>query len=371
MAYIGVFPGRQEQRVDEQHIDNSLDAGNDDGTPGWDAINAALAALYPGQEPRHYGTALPYTLGGRDPLDGISVYRAELPRPHWHYVTYGFSELYDKQSDDADSSGFGFELTFRLAIDSGDDTPPAWPMNLLQNLARYVFGSGNVFEAGHHMDANGPIALDTDTCLRHLAFMPDPQLPARATPNGGLALLQVIGLSDDEMAAIKRWSTDGVLQALAPRMPLWITDLHRASLLDDPALVRQLQEGSEREGSSTAVLFVETLAWREEGNQVVLVLGAGQVPNVLELLPLRLRHGNPLTIVSREHEWVFAPGDRDAVAKDGEGMRCTLTAQGLDALEQQVQAGRGRYPVPGTALVVEVVPTALRDAQGNVVREIG
>ena len=52
-------------------------------------------------------------------------------------------------------------------------------------------------------------------------------------------------------------------------------------------------------------------------------------------------------------------------------MRCTLTAQGLDALEQQVQAGRGRYPVPGTGLVVEVVPTALRDAQGNVVREIG
>lgn len=343
----------------------------DNETPGWDAINAALAALYPGQEPRHYGTALPYTLGGRDPLDGISVYRAALPRPHWHYVTYGFSELYDKQSDDADSSGFGFELTFRLAVEAGEENPPSWPMNLLQNLARYVFGSGNVFEAGHHMDANGPIALDTDTCLRHLAFMPDPQLPARATANGGLAFLQVIGLSDDEMAAIKRWSTDGVLHALEPRMPLWITDLHRASLLDDPALVLQLQQGSEREGSSTAVLFVETLDWREEGDEVVLVLGAGQVPNVLELLPLRLRHGNALTVVSREREWEFAPGGRDAVVKGEQGMRCTLSAQGLDTLERQVRPARGRYPVPGTALVVEVVPTALRDAQDNVVREIG
>lgn len=78
-----------------------------------------------------------------------------------------------------------------------------------------------------------------------------------------------------------------------------------------------------------------------------------------------------MTIVSREHEWVFAPGDRDAVAKDGEGMRCTLSAQGPDALEQQVRPERGRYPVPGTSLVVEVVPTALRDAQDNVVREIG
>jgi hypothetical protein len=371
MAYIGVLAGRQEQRVDEQHIDNSLDAGNDDGTPGWDAINASLAALYPGQEPRHYGTALPYTLGGRDPLDGISVYRGELPRPHWHYVTYGFSELYDKQSDDADSSGFGFELTFRLAIDSGEDTPPTWPMNLLQNLARYVFGSGNVFEAGHHMNANGPIALDTDTCLRHVAFMPDPQVPARATPNGQLTFLQVIGLSDAEMAAIKRWSTDGVLEALEPRMPLWITDLHRDSLLDDPALVRVLQAGSERDGSSTAVLFVETLDWREEPDGVVLVLGAGQVAGLLELLPLRLRHGNPLTLVSRAREWEFLPGTNDAVAPHGDGMRCTLSASGLATMLDAVKPVRGCYPLPGTPLVVEVVPTTLRDAQDNVVREIG
>jgi hypothetical protein len=364
---LASFPGTEGERMDEQNTDTS----GGDGTPGWDAINAALAPLYPGQEPRHFGTALPYTLGGRDPLDGISVYRAELPRPHWHYVTYGFSELYDKQSDDADSSGFGFELTFRLAVEDGEDTPPVWPMNLLQNLARYVFASGNVFEAGHHMDANGPIALDTDTCLRHLAFMPDPQLPARATANGRLAFLQVVGVSDAEMAAIKRWSTDGVLQALEPRMPLWITDLHRASLLDDPALAQLLQQGSEREGSSTAVLFVETLDWREEGESVVLVLGAGQVLNVLELLPLRLAHGHPLTIVSREREWEFAPGEEDAVRGVADGMRCTLSARGLATLQQQVRAERGRYPVPGTGMVVEVVPTTLRDAQDNVVREIG
>lgn len=359
--------------MDDQHNDSiSTNANaNDGGTPGWNAINTALAALYPGQEPRHYGTALPYTLGGRDPLDGISVYRADLPRPHWHYVTYGFSELYDKQSDDADTSGFGFELTFRLAVEAEEEAPPTWPMNLLQNLARYVYASGNAFEAGHHMNANGPIALDTDTCLRHLAFLPDPQLPARGTANGQLAFLQVIGVSDAEMAAIKRWSTDGVLQALEPRMPLWITDLHRASLLDDPALAALLQQGSDREGSSTAVLFVETLDWREEDEAVVLVLGAGQVPNLLELLPLRLQHGNPLTVVSRQHAWEFEPGAHDALRTEGTGMHCTLSAAGLDALLQHVRAARGRYPVPGTGLVVEVVPTTLRDAQDNVVREIG
>ncbi|TGY33360.1 MULTISPECIES: suppressor of fused domain protein [Stenotrophomonas] len=344
---------------------------DDDGTPGWDAINAALAALYPGQEPTHYGTALPYTLGGNDPLDGISVYRADVPRPHWHYVTYGFSELYDKQSDDAVDSGYGFELTFRLAVDDDAASPPTWPMNLLQNLARYVFATGNVFEAGHHMDANGPIALDTDTCLRHVAFLPDPQLPARDTANGRLVFLQVIGVSDAEMAAIKRWSTDGVLHALAPRMPLWITDLHRPSLLDDADLARQVEAGSARDGSSTALLFVETLAWREEDDSTVLVLGAGQVPSLLDLLPLRLRYGHPLTVIGGDREWTFQPGERDALRRGEGGMTCTLTPASLDALLRDVRAQRGRYPLPGTGLVVEVVPTALRDAQDNVVREIG
>ncbi|KAG1244126.1 hypothetical protein G6F66_015670 [Rhizopus arrhizus] len=63
-------------------------------------------------------------------------------------------------------------------------------MNLLQNLARYVFGSGNVFEDGHHLNANGPIALETGTRLCHLAFIADPQLPAHG---GGQALVHARG----------------------------------------------------------------------------------------------------------------------------------------------------------------------------------
>ncbi|MEG2806050.1 suppressor of fused domain protein [Stenotrophomonas sp.] len=347
---------------------------DDHGTPGWDAINAALAALYPGQEPRHYGTALPYTLGGNDPLDGISVYWADAPRPHWHYVTYGFSELYDKQSEDAADSGYGFELTFRLAAEAGqgaDDAPPVWPMNLLQNLARYVFGSGNVFEAGHHLDANGPIALDTDTVLRHLALVEDPKLPPRETANGRVRFLQVVGLADEEMAAVRRWSTLGVLDAFAPAMPLWITDLARGSLLADPALATQVEAGSAREGSTTGILFVETLRWDRHGEEVELVLGAGQVPGVLDLLPLRLEHGRALTLADRERTWRFEPGDADQVELAEDSARCVLTPATLRALLAHVHAERGTYPLPGGRLRIRVEPTDLRDATGNVVRTLG
>ena len=342
-------------------------------TPGWDAVNAALAALYPGQSPRHYGTALPYTLGGQDPLDGISVYWADVPRPHWHYITYGFSELYAKESGDAAASGYGFELTFRLAADAGDNadsTPPVWPMNLLQNLARYVFGSGNAFEEGHHLDANGPIALETGTRLCHLAFMADPQLPARDTSNGRLQFLQLVGLTDEEMEAVKRWSTHGVLQALQPAMPLWISDLQRANLLQDPALAEQVRAGSEHEGSSTGMLFVETLDWRQDAGVTTLVLGAGQMPSIRELLPLRLRHGRSLELVSRERQWQFLPADGgEAAALDGDGARWVLEEAALQALAG-VRAERGVYPLSAT-LHIEVVPTLLRDAKGEVIRRVG
>jgi len=35
--------------------------------------------------------------------------------PHWHIVGYGMSELYAKETDDPEESGWGFELTFRVS----------------------------------------------------------------------------------------------------------------------------------------------------------------------------------------------------------------------------------------------------------------
>lgn len=53
------------------------------------------------------------------------------------FISYGFSELYEKESADAARSGFGFELVLRLlsedpARDAVDSQPPVWPVNLMQ-----------------------------------------------------------------------------------------------------------------------------------------------------------------------------------------------------------------------------------------------
>jgi len=49
--------------------------------PGWDAINAALEPHYGDQEPLHWGTIVRWPMGGPDPLDGLSAYRAPGPHP--------------------------------------------------------------------------------------------------------------------------------------------------------------------------------------------------------------------------------------------------------------------------------------------------
>lgn len=50
-------------------------------------------------------------------------------------VSLGLSDLYSKQSK-GDWSGFGYELTFRLAKTVGEGEVPLWPINILVNMAR-------------------------------------------------------------------------------------------------------------------------------------------------------------------------------------------------------------------------------------------
>ena len=52
---------------------------------GWDAITAEAERVYPLQKnPKHYGTLIKYRLGGKDPIDGFSVYDGG---DCWHFVT--------------------------------------------------------------------------------------------------------------------------------------------------------------------------------------------------------------------------------------------------------------------------------------------
>jgi len=355
----------------------TVDDDDSDAAPGWDAIDASLAPLYQDQKPVHMGTVLNYQFGGPDPLDGMSAYRRELPVPHWHFVTYGFSELYQKESDDPECSGYGFELTFRLLADAGETAPPSWVFSFLQNLARYVFKSGNVFSPGDWMTANGPIALGTDTAICAMGFVSDPELPPVQTPHGSLTFVQVVGLTVEEERAAKQWQTSHLLDVLLPHMPLWITDLHRASLLDAGTVAAQVEEGKRRDGSSSGALYTDVLAVRESKRLLrapllEIDIGARQVQELAALLPLRIPFGRSFLVAGREWKLRFEAGDACLARVDGNVVTVTLDSATAGGFEHAIPARAGQYRLPALpGLGWHVQATLIKDGDGNVVARIG
>ena len=336
---------------------------------GFDAIAKAMHRLYPDQEGLFYSTIIPYALGGDDPLDGVEIWKSGHGVPHWHYVTYGFTELYEKESDDPEVSGYGFELTFRLKRGE-EEPPPVWPVNLLQNLARYVFSSGNAFGLGHHMDANGPIALETETKLTALGFRIDPELGEMDTPNGHFAFLQVVGLTADEMAAMMCWNGEKFLSELEQQIPLCITDLSRPSMMENPALRGAWQEGMDRDGSSTAFLYMDELGVRLENGHVTLRLGAGHDRTLTRMLRARVGKGRELFLRGSDTAVLFRPGEQAGACEEDGVTVLTLPEDALKELCGALGPHAGVCTLSAFPMTVELAPTAITDRDGNVIQVI-
>ncbi|MUG43582.1 suppressor of fused domain protein [Paenibacillus woosongensis] len=345
---------------------------------GWDAIDQELSKIYGEQEPKHYGTLISYSLGGQDPLDGISAYKSETPVPHWHFVTYGFSELYEKESEDDECSGFGFELTLRLTRNDDEEEPPAWALNLLQNMGRYVFNSGNVFKPGDYLDANGPICLGEDTLLTALAFTLDPELPPLDTPNGQVEFIQMVGITRDELEAMQTWNTLGLLREGVAQIPGYVTDLSRDSLLQVPAIMEAVEQGMEQEGSNTGFLYVDQLAW-EPGKKGwfskrpdTVKLGAKQAEIVGKLLRGRILKGKSLVLAGQEIRIVFEPGEQPGCSAEDDEISIALNEAAVAELSQSLVPKAGAIELtalPG--LAIQIVQTHIKDQEGNVVETIG
>ena len=191
-----------------------------EGAPGWDAIEAAFRRLYPGQDsPRYFGTS------GGEPRNscvwGVCAYQAS---GYWHLVTLGLSELWAKQSDLADTSGWGFELTMRLPRDDRETEPPGWAVKLLKVVGDSVYRSGKTLAEGSRLDIGAPITMPLISSLEALALTRDIELPILQTPNGRVEFLLVLGISRDELEQMQASSTDEVLDRLRVYNPLLLTD---------------------------------------------------------------------------------------------------------------------------------------------------
>ena len=171
---------------------------------GWDAITNVFNELYPKQkEPKHYGTIISYRLGGNDPLDGISIYDGG---DYWHFITYGMSELYEKESENGDISGFGMEFTFKLAKADYEDEEAeiSCLCGILQAIARLSYSNGEVFNAYEYLYTGQKEGIDIKQKSNITGFITisDPCLKTISTPNGSVAFVEFIGVTDTELVAI-------------------------------------------------------------------------------------------------------------------------------------------------------------------------
>lgn len=203
----------------------------EDASPGWDAITTRLEAIYPEREWKHWATVLKAMLGGPDPIDGISAFQCtDGGIDHLHFCTYGYTSLYyDEEAVGGEFSRFGFEMTFRLASELPPAEDPTWVIGLLQNLAKYVFKTGNWFAANHYIPCNGPIRLEYETDLVGLLFLNDPTVAAIETPHGMVEFIQGFGVTQAELDALKdeTKSPADLLEQFRATNPLLVTDLNR------------------------------------------------------------------------------------------------------------------------------------------------
>jgi suppressor of fused-like protein len=197
---------------------------------GWESIQDALRKLYGEKTPQHFGTVQRYSEGGNDPLDGISVYAVDDPS-HWHFISFGLSELYEKESSHKKVSGWGFELTFRLVREKNIVDSPVWPIQLLQTLARYVFNTKEIFDEGHYISMGGPITKHGSPEMTAFVFALDPQLPELQTQNGSVKFVQVICITEEELKWIENNSAGDFITLFAQNNPLFVSDILRKSLV--------------------------------------------------------------------------------------------------------------------------------------------
>lgn len=225
---MGLFKKTDKNAETENREENNIQA------LGWDAITKEFERIYPDQtNPKHYGTLIKWSLGGKDPLDGISIYDGG---DYWHFVTYGMTEIYEKEEEDKEISGFGYEMTFKLKKDNYPDEEGELKCicGILQTIARITFNKSEIFMPYEFLYTGQTAGIDAYQKSNITGFIcvPDTSVNTIDTPNGRVEFLEFIGMTDAELKTLI--SSPNVSQSVKDiyaKLGSDITDYNRKSLV--------------------------------------------------------------------------------------------------------------------------------------------
>ena len=181
-------------------------------------------------------------------------------------------------------------------------------------------------------------------------------------------------MSFDEMDAMMCWKGEAFLAALEQQIPLCVADLSRDSQMSNPDFEKVWRAGMEKDGSYTGFLYmdkVETGLEEAQGQERGLLrLGAGHVRILTNMLRARVGKGRELFLQGAEAAVQFKPGLQSAVALEEEALVLTLAEDGLEELCAYLKPHAGTCALSGVPLTLELVPTRIKDRDGNVIQVI-
>lgn len=279
----------------------------------------------------------------------ILVWNAQQPL-HWHYVTLGLTELDTKVSNDAARNGWGYELTFRLPRSPPEAAPPEWPLPLLSFLVNSTYQTHGAVDEGHYLDLRG--WFPPEYGLVGATVVADPTFPeVYQTPHGRTRLLQLVGVTADELDAIARVDDRRVVAALSAADSLLITK-PRSSVFAGGAgpSFPQATPPPPIAGSlivSGLLVGRSPLGWPE-----VSIAGLAHAL-LAQMLLERIPAGLPVRVCAPDAELRFVPADQPAWAQQNDGnLEVACTPEILRALVSALQSSTQRSAVelPGIPL---------------------
>ena len=195
------------------------------------AVLSFFQKEYKNIEAEYYRPLISAEVGGDFLLDSIVTYKT---RDIIEFVTLGFSDVEEKEIENGEYSGYGFELSIKLNIkDMNEDNIDKECnniFNIFNYLAGYVFESGKIFKKNQYIytgqtegiDAERKSALTGFVITAHKAGTVD-------TINGKVKILQLTGMTDNELKAVidKKITVSELLDIIKTD----ITDYSRKSVI--------------------------------------------------------------------------------------------------------------------------------------------
>lgn len=222
------FDNNMEDGMTLEEFKKRMEA-EEDWAPGWEIIDKEFDRLYPGQNPKHYGTNLAAraSFGGDCYLDGYSIY--ESPKGYKHLVTYGMTELYaNEEAFGGEWNKWGYEMTMKLKEDTAEDC--LWAIDMMSNLARYTYTQERFFEPFQYVAGNGTsLHMGMDSAITGLLLISDTEAQTQDSIYGRTEFIQLVGITTSESQAIREDfdNMQRLYELMKKDNPDFVTDMKR------------------------------------------------------------------------------------------------------------------------------------------------